>query len=1068
MGQLVDSGCIVTFDAEKVIVRYNNLEILTGTRTPATMLWELILTPVHPQLMHQANGAIGSASPEQLVAFAHAALFPPALSTLDQALAKGYITNFPGLTSKLLRKYPPRSIPMVKGHLKQSRQNQRSTKPKLKPKKLPNDPQEIAITDDHFPKSDSPNIKTHSCYSAIINSTGQVHSDQTGQFPIPSSAGNKYMLVVYCYDSNAILVEPMRTRTSASIVAAYTVAHTRLCKAGFRPQFQRLDNECSEEFKTLLRNEGIDFQLVPPGCHRRNAAERAIQTFKDHLIAGLCSVDKGFPMHLWDKLLVQSEITLNLLRGSRTQPHLSAYAALNGLFDFNRTPIAPPGIRVLAHEKTADRTSYSPSALDGWYVGPARDSYRCYDIWIWETRTTRICDTVSWFPTKIKMPLASSNDLILAGIKDILHALNHPSPESSLAPLTDSHVDTLRQLSTVLTNIVEPPSIPPVPLRVPSLVPILAKTVPAAPTIVNTGDQLPIPHRPSSLRVPTPGTMSTTKRVRFSPLPPPHVTNTFSNITGPTGTRRRKTKRTRQRQPVPTKTVHPTKLRHNQRSNNKRQQPRATVTQPKSRKQTTKPVPRLQHQHGTRANSKKPLNHVANAASKLFSDTDPESPTFAHAALHGNAFNPDTGKLAEFLELSKCSQGALWQQSNDDEIGRLAQGHGKIKGTNTLFFIPRSKVPKGRTITYLRVVCAHRPEKENPFRVRWTVGGNLIEYPGDVSTKTAGLIDAKLLFNSVISTPNAKFMTGDLKDFYLGTPMERFEYMRIPVHMLSATIIKEYNLTPMIENGFVYVEIRRGMYGLPQAGKIANDQLIKFMKPHGYAPVPLTHGLWKHNKRDIVFTLVVDDFGVKYTSRTDAEHLITTLEKYYKVSTDWEGTRYCGLTLAWDYLNRTCDVSMPGYIERALQRFQHPKPAFHEAAPHPCAPIQYGAKTQWVIDPLDAPALDVSDTKRIQEVLGTLLYYARAVDSTMLVAIGDLATQQTSGTKTTMERLNQLLNYAASNPNATIRFTASDMILAIESDASYLSVTKARSRASGYFFLTNQRKTTKDSCKSNG
>jgi hypothetical protein len=121
---------------------------------------------------------------------------------------------------------------------------------------------------------------------------------------------------------------------------------------------------------------------------------------------------------------------------------------------------------------------------------------------------------------------------------------------------------------------------------------------------------------------------------------------------------------------------------------------------------------------------------------------------------------------------------------------------------------------------------------------------------------------------------------------------------------------------------------------LPQAGKIANDQLINFLAPHGYEPVPLTHGLWKHTTRDILFTLVVDDFGVKYTKHSDADHLLTTLEKFYKVSTDWTGARYCGLTLDWDYKARTCDVSMPGYVERALQRFQHPTPTSPEVSPH--------------------------------------------------------------------------------------------------------------------------------------
>jgi hypothetical protein len=150
---------------------------------------------------------------------------------------------------------------------------------------------------------------------------------------------------------------------------------------------------------------------------------------------------------------------------------------------------------------------------------------------------------------------------------------------------------------------------------------------------------------------------------------------------------------------------------------------------------------------------------------------------------------------------------------------------------------------------------------------------------------------------------------------------------------------------------------------------------------------------------------------------------------------------------------------MPGYIERALHRFQHPLPTTHEASPHEYEAIQYGAKKQYAAAPDNSSALDASDTKRIQEVLGTLLYYARAVDSTMLCAIGELATQQTAGTKKNMTALTQLLNYAASNQDATIHYVASDMILAIESDPSYLSVTKGRSRAAGHFFLTNQRST---------
>ena len=234
--------------------------------------------------------------------------------------------------------------------------------------------------------------------------------------------------------------------------------------------------------------------------------------------------------------------------------------------------------------------------------------------------------------------------------------------------------------------------------------------------------------------------------------------------------------------------------------------------------------------------------------------------------------------------------------------------------------------------------------------------------------------------------------------------------------MLPDAIIDQYNLRPLFHNGYVYVEIRRGMYGLPQAGCLVNDQLIELLAPHRYCPEPLTPGLWRRDTRDIVFSLVVDDFGVRYTSRDDADHLLATLATKYQLSTDWTGARYCELTLKWDFHARTCDVSMPGYIERTLQRFQLPKPTKLEHSPHPWQKPNYGAKTQYAILPDDTDSLDAANKTRILGVLGTLLFYALAIDSTLLTAIGELSLEQSEGTKTTMEKLSQLLNFLRSSP----------------------------------------------------
>jgi hypothetical protein len=146
---------------------------------------------------------------------------------------------------------------------------------------------------------------------------------------------------------------------------------------------------------------------------------------------------------------------------------------------------------------------------------------------------------------------------------------------------------------------------------------------------------------------------------------------------------------------------------------------------------------------------------------------------------------------------------------------------------------------------------------------------------------------------------------------------------------------------------------------------------------------------------------------------------------------------------------------MPGYIEHALQRFQHPATARPQYTPHAWQAPTYGAKVQYATTDDNAPLLNATDTKQIQEVLGTLLYYARAVDSTLLTAINTLASQQSKSTTETMKGIIHLLNYCATNPDAKVRYVACNMILHVESDASYLTAPKARSRAGGYHYLSN-------------
>ena len=390
-----------------------------------------------------------------------------------------------------------------------------------------------------------------------------------------------------------------------------------------------------------------------------------------------------------------------------------------------------------------------------------------------------------------------------------------------------------------------------------------------------------------------------------------------------------------------------------------------------------------------------------------------------------------------------------WMSSAANEFNRLA------KGTNTIKFIRHNDVPKGRMPTYGRFVCDIRPQKTETHRTRLTVGGNLISYPGVVSTKTADITTAKCLFNSVVSTPNARFACFDIKNFYLNTPLDRPEYMKIPIALIPDAIIKDYNLQDKVYNGFIYVEINKGMYGLPQAGLLANKLLQRRLAKFGYYPTRFTPGLWKHAYRPIQFALVVDDFGIEYVGQEHADHLKAALLRTYELSVDWDGKIFCGVHLNWDYGNRTVELSVPGYTQSVLAKFQHTAPTRPQHAPHKAPIKQYGVKVQLTPPPDMSVKLTPAACKRIQRVLGCLLWYGRVVDLTQLVALSALAAEQAQATETTEKAITQLLDYCHTHPDAILRYSASDMKLEIHSDASYLTETKARSRVGGHHYLTN-------------
>jgi hypothetical protein len=248
------------------------------------------------------------------------------------------------------------------------------------------------------------------------------------------------------------------------------------------------------------------------------------------------------------------------------------------------------------------------------------------------------------------------------------------------------------------------------------------------------------------------------------------------------------------------------------------------------------------------------------------------------------------------------------------------------------------------------------------------MGGNLINFPDDVGTPTADLLLIKIFLNSVISTPGARFANADISNFYLMTPLTRPEYARIKLTDIPDEIVDQYRLkekaTP---DGWVYFKVVRGMYGLPQAGSLANELLEQRLNKEGYFQSKIVPGLWRHTKRNLQFVLVVDDFGIKYLRKEDLDHLISTLEKYYEVKVDMDGKEYVKINLDWDYAHGKVHLSMKPYREKALRQFDNLVPSKPQDSPYPHVPPKYGATEQFV-EYDTSPEVGPAEKKHVQTV----------------------------------------------------------------------------------------------------
>ena len=1018
---LCDAGCEVFFHMTGCEITFNGETIVRGWRDMRTNMWRISLIPdnannVVPADDNQneissavkfpaflANSIYECENTTQLIQFYHATMGFPRISTWCKAIDAGYFRGWPSLTSKRVRKFIKVVDETEMGHMDQTRAGTRSTRANPD-----TDPMEAVP---QTPLND----RTHHVYMTITDVEGRLYSDQTGRFPITSNRGNCYVVIFYAVDGNYIKSYPIKSRHRSQLLKAYDDVYSFLRVRGYRPQLHKLDNEISNDVLEFIASQQAKVQLTPADIHRTNIAERAVRTWKNHFTATRAGTPPSFRMSNWCKMCEQSDITLNMMRPCTTNPLLSAFEAMEGTYSFDATPMAPVGTEMLMHLKPIRRGTWDYHAVKAWYFAPALQHYRVIKG-VLESGAVRITDTWKFKHHTLRVPHVSATDRIVKATKHLATAIAGEQPE---APDELAAIEDLRAL--ILGGFTASPTIPPTnvpspPIEMPSQESDIEPEIPSLETPVPTPEvqvapsQLPVFATPAECTAESPKspaipTITQDDDDEYDPPQPRYNLRSGPNLIN--------------------SQIDPSII------------PCIDVFKPAHR-----------YARGlTAANHALQMHTLSTTLHKHF-----PSENFACAIL-----DEETGKSLEFRHLIKLDKyREIWMTSFANELGRLAQGIRNIPGTDTIDFISFSDVPEGETVTYGRIVCTFRPQKDEPNRTRLTVGGNLLVALYDVSTPTADLTTAKLLFNSVISTPGARFITLDLKNFYLKTPLPQPRYMRMPLTLLPDEIVKKYNLLSIAHNGWVYIRIKRGMYGLPEAGLLANELLKERLIKSGYYESQFTPGLYKHMWRPIIFSLVVDDFGIKCKGIEHARHLKKALEEWYEVSVDWAGKLFCGITLDWNYEMGHVDLSVPGYVERKLTKYQHPTPDRPQHSPYLAAPIAYGSKLQHPVPTDTSAPLSPEKIKHVQDIVGSFIWYGRACDPTLTAALSAISARQSNGTEDVMAACRHFLDYLATHPNASIRYRASDMILAFDTDASYLSEVNAKSRAAAYYYMTRK------------
>lgn len=428
------------FRAGEVQVLHRGEVVLLGHRSESWPLWMVPLVRSrctaathHAENPNTAAMTVPATTTARRVAFFHAALGSPPLSTFVQAVRRGYVT-FPALTVDAISAHPPNTVATAKGHLDQTRQRPRTATRDIPP-----------------PSRQKSGGGPRPAHMTAITA---LHTDATGDLPVVSRAGNRFLMIFLLAETGYIHVVPLSSASAASVTAALRDTIDFFAGLDVAVDFVFADNMLSNEQRRYMQRAKLAFQLCPPNDHRANRAERAIRTVKNHIVSMMAAADKDFPANLWDLLMPHVELCVNLYRPAANNSFISAWHATRGPFAYDHHPFGPPGHRILAFEARVDRGSWSPHGREAWYLGPSLEHYDSHRVWLHSTCASRVVRSLSWHLPPHLLPTPTATDEVVAATRDLSSALQRLAggDNPGLTDAARSITQSLEQLQQVLAS----------------------------------------------------------------------------------------------------------------------------------------------------------------------------------------------------------------------------------------------------------------------------------------------------------------------------------------------------------------------------------------------------------------------------------------------------------------------------------------------------------------------------------------------------------------------------------------------------------------------------------------